>query len=153
MRGDADVRRVARRLGLVAERWRKVINAELTRLAGDEKLHEELNYLAAYPCSDPDDKLLAYRQRTLDVIARILQQPDTVQDKDISSLGSPGNIGGAKAWGGNDAKIAYRRRLKAFVEKFSVLAVYFRSMGAADADAAGLRRGPLPPLAPRGFFF
>ncbi len=122
------------------DRWRKrqeqARRDKLTRLAKDKKLHDELNYLVAYTCDEPTDKLLIYRKRTLDIISQILQQPDTVQDKDISSLKSPGNIGGAKAWGGKDQRKAYRQQLKAFVENFSALAVYFTPIGNADDDAA-----------------
>ena len=121
-------------------RWRLVQEqtrrAELARLAEDEKIRDELNYLAAYPCSDPDDKLLAYRKEKLAAIAGILQQPDSVQYDDIASLGSPGRVGGAKAWGGKDQRTAYRQQLKTFVEKFTALADYYQPMGAADADAA-----------------
>ncbi len=121
-------------------RWRKRQEQsrrdKLTGLAEDENLRDEMNRLAGYPCREPDDKLFVYRERTLDVISQILQQPDTVQYEDISSLRSPGNIGGAKAWGGKDQRKAYRQKLKAFVEKFAELATYFRTMGDADADAA-----------------
>ena len=109
---------------------------ELTRLARDKKLRDELNYLAAYPCDDPTDKLLAYREVTLAAIARILEHTDSVQYEDIASLGSPGGVGGRKAWGGAEAVKTYRRWLAEFVKQFTGLADYYQPMGSADADAA-----------------
>ncbi|MDY7009932.1 MAG: UvrD-helicase domain-containing protein, partial [Planctomycetota bacterium] len=136
--GDEDYSDPEKTLARWRRRQEQSRRDELNRISGDKKLHDELNYLSAYPCSDPDDKLLIYREEKLAIIAGIMAQPESVIHEQIAALGKKaGNVGGAKAWGGKEAVKTYRRRLAEFVEKFTALADYYQPMGAADADAAG----------------
>lgn len=134
--GDEDFSDPEKTLTRWRQRQEQAQRAEPARLAEDEKIRDELNYLAAYPCSAPDDKLLAYRDDKLVAIADILHRPESVQYDDIASLGSPGSVGGHKAWGGKEAVKTYRRRLAEFVKQFAALADYYQPMGDSDADAA-----------------
>ncbi len=122
-------------------RWRgvreRLRREALAALSGDAAARDELNYLTAYPCSDPADRLLAYREEKLAVIARMLQRPESVAAEDVASLkDKPGGIGGAKAWGGKDARKQFRDRLRDFVGRFAALSVWFEDLGGADAEAA-----------------
>ncbi len=125
-------------LGRWRQRQEDSRRSELERLAGNEKVRDELDYLADYPCDEPTDKLLNYREEKLAVIARILDEPDSVRREDIAALAEKaGSIGSQKAWGGKETLVSYRRELVAFVKQFAALADYFAPMGDADAEAAG----------------
>ncbi|MCD4699109.1 MAG: UvrD-helicase domain-containing protein [Phycisphaerae bacterium] len=135
--GDEDYSDPEKTLARWRRRQEQSRRAELTRIAEDEKLRDELNYLAAYPCDEPTDKLLIYREEKLAVIAGIMTKPESVPHEQIAALTKKaGNVGGHKTWGGKDALVAYRRRLATFVAQFAVLGDYYQSMGDADADAA-----------------
>ena len=123
-------------------RWRELQRqvrlCRLRTLAADGKLRDELEYLSAYPCTEPDDKLDAYRQEKLAVIRKMLGRPaEEVTVEDVGCLkDKPGNKGRAAAWGGKGAMLAYRRRLVAFLEQFGALAAWFAEFGQSDTAAA-----------------
>ncbi len=124
----------------ILQRWaegcQELRRQRLSRLSGDARLRDELAQLADYPCGDPDDKLDIYRREKLGLIERILDDPKAVDGEALKALKPPGGVGGLKAWGGKDARKAYRDRLKSFVQEFAALSAWFEEPSPADADAA-----------------
>ncbi|KPK80570.1 MAG: hypothetical protein AMJ81_11835 [Phycisphaerae bacterium SM23_33] len=123
-------------------RWRgrqaDLRGQHLAGLAGDKKLRRELDYLLGYECSDPEDKLERYRYEKLDIIRQILQHPAAVAPEQVGALTEkPGGKGRAAAWGGRGPLKQYRDRLRRFVERFAVEAIWFEPLADADAEAAG----------------
>jgi ATP-dependent helicase/nuclease subunit A len=123
------------------DRWwelkEQLREAVLEDCRADRSLHEELAALRRHSCSDPSDKLAVYRQRQLAIVERILHRPEEVTPRDLEDLGrSPGNFGGAKAWGGAHARNAFRRRLKDLVDRFAELGLWFAELTEADEQAA-----------------
>ena len=123
------------------DRWKRkqadLRGQQLRHLAGDQGLRDEFNYLVAYDCDTPSDKLLAYRRQKLAIVERLLDGSGDVSAEDVAALQvKPGNAGSAKAWGGKTALMAYRARLRDFVARFAGLGAWFDPVGPADAEAA-----------------
>ncbi len=120
---------------------RRMATERLAHLAGDAGLRGRLDELAAEAdrCADPADKLLAYCNRTLGVIRSVLDGTAPGPDELAALRKSPRNFGGAKAWGGRSALVAFRRWVKEFVAGFADLHLWLTADADADADADAAR--------------
>jgi len=118
-------------------RQRELRGSVVAGLRADDRLHAELAELAGVECADPADKLAAYRDEQLAIVDRILNGPGELAAADLDGFQpSPGNVGSARAWGGAEARTAFRRRLKEFVGRFAGLGAWFAEPAEADEQAA-----------------
>jgi len=127
--------------GATLARWRALqaerAPAAVRELAEDEAVRAALEAVGRARCDRPDDRLAVYRDRTLPALRRILADPEEVTAEDFGPLdATPGNVGSARAWGGKDALLAFRRQLAALVREVGALRVWYEPPGEADAAAA-----------------
>jgi len=122
------------------DRWRALLDAGraewLAPLAQDAALRAEIDALAACPCTDPSDKLHAFRTEQLGIVEQIAADPAAATAEVFARLKpSPGGIGSAKAWGKDEVR-EVRAALKSVIGKVTEYAVFAEDLDEADELAS-----------------
>ncbi len=124
----------------VLERWRTLCDDHRGKaceaLQNDRDLAALVEDIASIPCDSPDDKLALYREQTLDAIRDVLANPLRHAARVLPTLATPGNAGGAKAWGDKETVLGVRAMLRELVEHLRGFAEAFEQPGPADEYAA-----------------
>jgi len=125
----------------VYRHWQEIIDTNrpkwLAPLANDARIRDEVDALAAIDCSDPADKLAAYRDEQLDAVGKILANPPAATAGMFARLSAkPGNIGSAKAWGAKEVVMDVRARMRELVAAVAEYAEFCEDLGPDDARAA-----------------
>ncbi len=125
----------------ILDNWSRMLS-RARREAWDEldaraDLREEMEKIESVPCSDDTDNLYRYRSEQLWAVGKILLERGARSAETFSMLNTtPGNIGGARAWGSREHAKSVRDMIKSLVADVGEYALYAEDLGPLDRQSA-----------------